>query len=122
TGVLLLVAAVRLERRLVGVSLVVWLLYAVPHTVYHLFNLEPYDTADAVGNVIALSLTVLLPAALLVLLARPAGSPRAARGAALGNGGARIPGVSRSSNPIVRYAFRASRRRYGRVPVPVAVT
>jgi AhpD family alkylhydroperoxidase len=122
TGVLLLVAAVWLERRLVGVSLVAWLLFAVPHAVYHVFNLEPYGTGDAVGNVIALSLTVVLPAALLVLLARPAAGPRAARGSAPGNGGARIRGVERSSNPFVRYAFRESRKRFGKVPVPVAVT
>jgi AhpD family alkylhydroperoxidase len=122
TGVLLLVAAVRLERRLVGVSLVAWLLFAVPHAVYHVFNLEPYSTADAVGNVISLGLTVVLPGALLLLLARPAAGPQAARGSAAGNGGARIRGVERSSNPLVRYVFRESRKRFGRVPVPVAVT
>ena len=122
TGVLLLIAAWRLDRPLVGVSLVVWLLFAVPHTVYHLFNLEPYGTADAVGNVISLSLTVVLPGALLVLLARPAAGPQAALGSAPGNGGARIRGVERSSNPFVRYVFRESRKRFGKVPVPVAVT
>jgi AhpD family alkylhydroperoxidase len=72
--------------------------------------------------VIALGLTVVLPAALLVLLARPAAGPRAAHGAGPANGGARIRAVERSSNPLVRYAFRESRRRYGKVPVPVAVT
>ena len=122
TGVLLLIAAWRLDRPLVGVSLVVWLLFAVPHTVYHLFNLEPYGTADAVGNVISLGLAVVLPGALLVLLARPAAGPQAARGSAPGNGGARIRGVDRSSNPFVRYVFRESRKRFGKVPVPVAVT
>jgi AhpD family alkylhydroperoxidase len=122
TGVLLLVAAVRLERRLVGVSLVVWLLFAVPHAVYHLFNLEPYGTADAVGNVISLGLTVVLPGALLVLLARPAAGPQAPRGSAPANGRARIRGVEHSSNPLVRYVFRDCRRRYGKVPVPIAVT
>jgi AhpD family alkylhydroperoxidase len=121
TGFLLLVAAFRLERRLVWVSLVAWLLFALPHTIYHLFNLEPYDTTDAVGNVIALALTVALPAALLVLLARPAAA-QAARASAPGNGGARIRGVQRSSNPFVRYIFRESSKRFGRVPVPVAVT
>ncbi len=122
TGVLLLVAAVQLERRLVGVSLVVWLLFAVPHAVYHVFNLEPYSTADAVGNVISLGLTVVLPGALLVLLARPAARPQPARGSAPANGGARIRAVEHSSNPIVRYVFRESRRRYGKVPIPFAVT
>jgi AhpD family alkylhydroperoxidase len=122
TGVLLLIAAWRLDRGLVGVSLVVWLLFAVPHAVYHVFNLEPYGTADAVGNVISLALTVVLPGALLVALARPSAGPRAARGSAPGNGGARIAGVERSSNPFVRYVFRESRKRFGGIPVPVAVT
>ena len=70
TGVLLIVAGFFLERRLTLISLVVWLLFAVPHTVYHLFNLEPYGTGDAVGNAIALAATVLLPAYLLVLVLR----------------------------------------------------
>jgi AhpD family alkylhydroperoxidase len=122
TGVLLLVASVRLDRQLVGVSLVAWLLFAVPHFVYHVFNLEPYSTADAVGNVISLGLTVVLPVALLVLLARPAAGPRAAGASAPANGGARIRAVERSSNPVVRYVFRESRKRYGKVPVPFAVT
>ena len=78
TGVLLIVAGYFLERRLTLISLVVWLLFAVPHTVYHLFNLEPYSTGDAVGNAVALAATVLLPGYLLVLLLRgrsPTGAP-----------------------------------------------
>jgi hypothetical protein len=70
TGVLLVAAGFFLERRLTLISLVVWLLFAVPHTIYHLFNLEPYSTGDAVGNVVALAATVLLPVYLLVLLLR----------------------------------------------------
>jgi hypothetical protein len=70
TGVLLIVAGFFLERRLTLISLVVWLLFAVPHTIYHLLNLEPYDTGDAVGNVVALAATVVLPVYLLVLLLR----------------------------------------------------
>jgi alkylhydroperoxidase family enzyme len=120
TGVLLLVAAVRLERFLVVVALVVWLLFAVPHTVWHLTELGPYDTTDAVLNVIALAQTVLLPLALLALLARPAG-PRAPA-AASADGGARLRPVERSGNPIVLYAFAESRRRFGRVPAPVGIT
>jgi len=76
TGVLMLLAAVRLHRPLVLAALVTWLLFAVPHTLYHLRNLGPYDTADTVGNVVSLSLTVLVPVALLLVLllarARPA--------------------------------------------------
>ncbi len=74
TGVLMLLAAAWLQRPLVVAALVTWLLFAVPHTAYHLANLGPYDTADTIGNVVALGLTVLIPLALLALLARPARS------------------------------------------------
>jgi AhpD family alkylhydroperoxidase len=123
TGVLLLVAAVRLERVLVAVSLVVWLLFAVPHTVWHLFNLDPYHGSDLVGNVVALALTVVLPGALLVLLARGAapGVRAGARGAP-GDGRARIHGVDRPRNPLLRYVYWQTRRRFGHVLEPVRVT
>ena len=122
TGFILVVAAIFLERRLTWVALVSYLLFALPHAAYHVFNLEPYDTFDAVGNVISLGLTVVLPLALLGLLARGAPGPRAVAGATRGSDGARIRGVERSSNPLVRFAFRESRRRFGKVPVPVTVT
>src|SRR3954453_17029874 len=117
TGFVLVAAAIYLDRRLVWVALLSYVLFALPHTVYHLFNLEPYDTSDAVGNALSLGLTVVLPVALLVWLARSPGGPRAASGGAGPNGdGARIAGVQRSGNPAVRYVFRESRRRYGKVP------
>jgi AhpD family alkylhydroperoxidase len=122
TGVLMLVAAVRMERVLVGVALVTWLLYAVPHAVWHLTELGPYETGDAVANVVALALTVLPPAALLGLLARrPVPSARAA-GAAPGNGGARIRGVERPRNPFVRFAYGQTKRQFGHVVEPIRLT
>jgi AhpD family alkylhydroperoxidase len=121
TGFVLLAAAVWLGRRLTLVALVSYLLFAVPHAIYHVFNLGPYSTGDAIGNVVALALTVVLPAALLVLTGRAPATP-AAGAAAPGNGGARISRVERSGNPLVRYAFRESRKQFGRVPGPVAVT
>jgi len=70
TGLVLVVAGLWLERRVVMLALTSYLLFAIPHTVYHLLNLEPYGTGDAIGNVIALGATVVLPVYLLVLLAR----------------------------------------------------
>jgi hypothetical protein len=67
--VILIAAGYWLERRLVAVSLAAWLCFAVPHTVYHLFNLEPYGAGDAIANAFALALTVVLPAGLLVRMA-----------------------------------------------------
>jgi len=70
TGLVLIVAGLWLERRVVMLALGSYLLFAIPHTVYHLLNLEPYGTGDAIGNVIALGATVVLPVYLVVLLAR----------------------------------------------------
>jgi nucleoside-diphosphate-sugar epimerase len=48
-----------------------WLVFAVPHTLYHFRHLSHYETADKWGNVITLSGSVLLAVVALVLLARP---------------------------------------------------
>lgn len=74
TAVILIAAGWWLERRLTAVALVAWLAFALPHTIYHLFNLEPFDAGDAIGNVFSLALTVILPLWLLALLARAAPS------------------------------------------------
>lgn len=70
TGVALAAAAWFLERRLVGVALVSFLAFSVPHFIFHTLNLEPYSTGDAIGNVVTLLFTVLAPVALLVLMGR----------------------------------------------------
>ena len=114
TGVLMLLSAVWLERRLVLAALVTWLLFAIPHTAYHLANLGPYDTADAVGNAVTLGLTVLIPAALLALLARAPGTKRA-----LPPTTARIPLVERPRGLVARASFAASKRETGAVMDPV---
>lgn len=69
-GLLLLAAAWWLDRRVIAIALVSYLAYSIPHAIYHFFNLEPYETADAVANVVTLGGTVLVPLALLVLLIR----------------------------------------------------
>lgn len=79
TAVFLAAAAFYLERRLVAVALVAFLVFSLPHTIYHLFNLGPYDAGDAIANVIALGATVVVPIWLLWLLGRPA--PAAGRAA-----------------------------------------
>lgn len=35
-----------------------WLVFGVPHLVYHALNLDPFDTSDAVAMIVALSFTV----------------------------------------------------------------
>jgi hypothetical protein len=83
TGFVLLAAAMFLERRLLAVALVSYLLFSIPHTIFHLFNLEPFGTGDAIGNVIALTATVVLPIWLLYVARGDAGreSSRTAGGA-----------------------------------------
>jgi AhpD family alkylhydroperoxidase len=122
TGVLLLLAAVWLERRVVIAALVTYLLFSVPHAIWHFTELGPYDGVDLVGNVVTQALTVVLPLGLLALLARPAPAPRA-RAAAPANGNGRIAGVERPGlNPLLRFAYRSTRRQFGHVVDPVKVT
>ena len=61
TGFILLYAAARLEPLIVRIALLSYLLFAIPHAIFHFFNLEPYGTGDTVGNVVALAATVVLP-------------------------------------------------------------
>jgi AhpD family alkylhydroperoxidase len=117
-GVLAILAAVWLRRPLVIAAAVSWLLFSVPHTIWHLTDLGPMSTGDAIANVLTLAATVLAPLAVLLLLRTPT---RVGREAAPGVDGARVPGVRRTRNPIVASTFWATRRKYGRVVEPVRV-
>jgi len=64
----LIVAAIRGQRSLSVVAAVVWLIYALPHTLWHYFNLGPYSTRDAVANVITLGVQVAGGVIVLLLL------------------------------------------------------
>jgi hypothetical protein len=71
-------AAIWMEQRLVLVSLVSYLVFAVPHTIFHAAHLEHYTAADAIAQTITLLLTVVIPLVLLIpaLRLRPtAGTP-----------------------------------------------
>lgn len=113
TAVVLLAAAWYLDRRLVAVSLVSFLAFTVPHTTFHMFNLEPYATGDVIANVLALSSQVLIPVALLALLARARRGAPAPRRVAPPAEGWRVEPVTSTLNPFVRFAFRTSRKHGG---------
>ena len=49
TSVVLIAAAIWLDRRLVLVALVSYLVYAAPHFIYHVLNLGPFSTGDAIA-------------------------------------------------------------------------
>jgi hypothetical protein len=72
----LVAAAVTLERRLVMAAAGGYLVWSLPHFVYHMITLDKYGTGDAIANVITLAATVLLPLAVLVAARRaPAALP-----------------------------------------------
>jgi uncharacterized protein YjeT (DUF2065 family) len=75
TGAVLLAAAWTLERRLVIVAAASFLLFSLPHTIYHVLNLGPYSTGDALANVLGLAATVVLPLWVLFELRRQSTRP-----------------------------------------------
>jgi AhpD family alkylhydroperoxidase len=123
TGFVLLAAAVHLERPLVRLATISYLLFAIPHAIFHYFNLEPYGTGDVIGNAVALAATVVLPLWLFWVAGRDDDRPApASRGSGPGGGNARIAGVpEKTRNPVVRGAYRESRRRFGEVTDPLRV-
>jgi hypothetical protein len=65
-GVLLALAAVLSEQRLVQVSIVAYLVYTVPHFLFHLTHTHALSAVDNLANLILLGLLVVLPLAILI--------------------------------------------------------
>ena len=63
-------AAVSPQRLLVRATLVAWLVYAVPHFVFHLGHLAHFALVDKVTQMIGLGIVIVLPLLLLVVLSR----------------------------------------------------
>ena len=71
-GAVTIVALVTLARPVVLAAAAAWILYSLPHLVYHLRHLDLYDTTDKVLNVTALTGALVLPVIVLVAeLRRP---------------------------------------------------
>jgi hypothetical protein len=70
------VAAATLDRRLATTALVAYLVFAVPHLVFHLQHLEPFGTVDAAAQLVTLAAAAVLPLPLLALLHRGHAEPR----------------------------------------------
>lgn len=66
-ALLLALAAFFLERRLVRISLCLWLVFAVPHFISHVRLMSLFSTGDNLANVGSLGFAVLLPITLLLL-------------------------------------------------------
>jgi hypothetical protein len=63
----LTVAAIWPEPKLVRVALGANLMFTVPHFVFHATHLDHYPTGSAIAQTVALGLGVLIPAALLAV-------------------------------------------------------
>lgn len=76
-GVVLAFAAWWPERRLVTAAVVAFLVFAVPHAVFHTFHLAHFPLVDAVLQQAAFAVEIVLAVAVLALLprqrVRPAG-------------------------------------------------
>jgi hypothetical protein len=75
--VLMIVAAMQGRRTLTLTAVAVWLTFAVPHTIWHMFNLGPYSTGNAIANVITLGWTVVGGLVVLALVRDSARVPAA---------------------------------------------
>jgi hypothetical protein len=69
-AILFVWVAAGLERGAVTGALVSWLVFAIPHAIFHLFNLEKLSSTSKVVQLIALGITVLVPIVLIVAVGR----------------------------------------------------
>lgn len=73
---LTIAAAVWLVRALVQVAAAANLINALPHTLYHTVQLDKLETADQIGNMVTLGLSVVVPIVVLVLITRQPATSR----------------------------------------------
>ena|SRR3712207_5272634 len=69
-AVLLLAAGVLLERRLAQVALITWLVFEVPHFVFHVGQTHHFSAGSNLAQLGGLALLIVLPLILLFLLPR----------------------------------------------------
>jgi hypothetical protein len=75
-GVLLVLAAMLLERRIVQVSLITWLVFAVLHFVVHLTATRAFSPFDNLAQLGSLGFLVLHPLVLLAFSSKRGTSSR----------------------------------------------
>ena len=63
-------AAITMERRMARIALAAYLLFAIPHLIFHLTHLAHFTTAAATAQTTVLMIAVLLPVVLLILTRR----------------------------------------------------
>jgi hypothetical protein len=73
-GVLLILAAVWMDRRVVVASAVAYLVYQVPHTIFHLGHDDVLASGDQIANGVTLVLANILAAGILIAVVNRTGS------------------------------------------------
>ncbi|MGH2820178.1 MAG: hypothetical protein ACRDJ5_05970 [Actinomycetota bacterium] len=66
-AVLFVWAAIALDARLTRASLVAWLVFSIPHLIFHVSHTARFDALDRTLQTAALALTVAVPLVLLAL-------------------------------------------------------
>jgi hypothetical protein len=61
------VAAITMDRLMVRTALAGYVVFAIPHLIFHVTHHQHYTTSAAIGETIALAIAVLLPLGLLTL-------------------------------------------------------
>jgi alkylhydroperoxidase family enzyme len=107
-GVLLVLAAVWMNRRVVQAAIVAYLAYQLPHAIYHVGADDRLSAGDQVLNTVGLWVTVVLAGGLLAL-----GRPRSRRLAG-GAAGAAVAETGRLGSPPPRGLLAGAARWYGR--------
>jgi hypothetical protein len=72
-------AAVVLDRLLVGAVLAASLVFQVPHLIFHALNTSPFSTANNAVNLVLLGSGLVLTVMLLGMVRRASAEPRAER-------------------------------------------
>jgi hypothetical protein len=66
-GLVFLVAAITMDRLMVRTALAAYVVFAIPHLLFHITHHQHYTTTATIGETTALVVAVLLPIALLIL-------------------------------------------------------
>ena len=72
-GVILVLAAVWMDRRLVLTAVIGYLVYQLPHSLFHFASDEVMTTGDRIANAVALALALFLALGIVVATLRPRG-------------------------------------------------
>jgi hypothetical protein len=75
-GLVFVVAAITMDRLMVRTALAAYVVFAIPHLLFHVTHHQHYTTTAAVGETTALVVAALLPLALLALTGETASTAR----------------------------------------------